>query len=41
MFGTLSGEKNRGTDVAIITWYCFSETFLDRFFPIEFREVKA
>ena len=24
-----------------ILWDCFSETFLDRFFPIELREAKA
>ena len=28
-------KENRGTDAAPITWECFSETFLDRFFPIE------
>ncbi|WMV19409.1 hypothetical protein MTR67_012794 [Solanum verrucosum] len=31
-------KENRGTDAAPITWDCFSETFLDRFFPIELRE---
>ena len=34
-------EVNRGTDAAPITWDCFSETFLDRVFPLEFREAKA
>ena len=27
-------KKNRGTDEAPITWECFSDTFLDRFFKI-------
>ncbi|KAH0679095.1 hypothetical protein KY284_020180 [Solanum tuberosum] len=34
-------KENRGTDAAPITWECFSETFLDRFFPIELREARA
>ncbi|WMV45510.1 hypothetical protein MTR67_038895, partial [Solanum verrucosum] len=34
-------KENRGTNAAPITWECFSETFLDRFFPREFREAKA
>ena len=33
-------KENRGTNAAPITWDCFSETFLDRFFPIELREAK-
>ena len=39
--GTLSVKENRGTDEAPITWDCFSETFLDIFFPIELRQAKA
>ena len=31
----------RGANAAPITWDCFSETFLDSFFPIELREAKA
>ena len=38
---TLSGRKIRGTYAAPITWDCFSETFLDKFFLIELREAKA
>ena len=34
-------KDNRGANAAPITWECFSETFLDRFFPIELREAKA
>ncbi|KAH0692437.1 hypothetical protein KY285_019534 [Solanum tuberosum] len=34
-------KENRGTNAAPITWDCFSETFLDRFFPIELREARA
>ncbi|KAH0689070.1 hypothetical protein KY289_016428 [Solanum tuberosum] len=34
-------KENRGTDATPITWDCFSETFLDRFFPIELREARA
>ena len=34
-------KKNRGTNATPITWDCFSETFLDRFFPIELREAKS
>ena len=34
-------KENRGVDAAPITWDCFSDSFLDRFFPIEFREEKS
>ncbi|KAH0651783.1 hypothetical protein KY284_031695 [Solanum tuberosum] len=34
-------KENRVIDVASITWECFSETFLDRFFSRELREAKA
>ena len=34
-------KDNRGTDATPITWDFFSETILDRFFPIELRESKA
>ena len=34
-------KENRGANAAPITWNCFSETFLDRFFPIEPRGAKA
>ena len=34
-------KDNRGANAAPITWDFISETFLDRFFPIELREVKA
>ena len=34
-------KENRGANAAPIAWECFSETFLDRFFPIELREAKA
>ena len=34
-------KENRGANATPITWECFSETFLDRFFPIELREAKA
>ncbi|WMV58045.1 hypothetical protein MTR67_051430 [Solanum verrucosum] len=34
-------KENRGTDATPITWECFSETFLDRFFPRVLREEKA
>ena len=34
-------KENRGANAAPITWHCFSETFLYRFFPIELREAKA
>ncbi|KAH0661218.1 hypothetical protein KY284_026149 [Solanum tuberosum] len=34
-------KENMGTDATHITWVCFSETFLDRFFPRELREAKA
>ena len=32
---------NRGRDATYIAWDCFSDTFLDSFFPIELREAKA
>ena len=41
IFGTLSGRRIEVKNAAPITWDCFSETFLDRFFPIELRESKA
>ena len=31
-------KENRSTEVALITWDCFSDTFLDMFFLIELRE---
>ena len=31
-------KENRGKNVAPITLDCFNETFLDRFFPIEWKE---
>ncbi|WMV33106.1 hypothetical protein MTR67_026491 [Solanum verrucosum] len=34
-------KENRCTDTIPITWECFSETFLDRFFPRELREAKS
>ena len=34
-------KENRGANMVPITWDCFSETFFDRFFPIELREAKA
>ena len=34
-------KENMGTNAALITWDCFIETFLDRFFPIKLREAKA
>ncbi|WMV59600.1 hypothetical protein MTR67_052985, partial [Solanum verrucosum] len=34
-------KENKVTDATPITWECFSETFLDRFFPRELREAKA
>ena len=34
-------KENKGTDSTRITWDCFSETFMDRFFPIKLREAKA
>ena len=33
-------KANRGRDTTI-SWDCFNEIFLDRFFLIEFREAKA
>ena len=40
IFGTQL-KKNKVTDAAPIIWECFSETFLDKFFPLELRETKA
>ena len=34
-------KENRGANATPITWECFSETFLDSFFPIKLREAKA
>ncbi|XP_049357207.1 uncharacterized protein LOC125821882 [Solanum verrucosum] len=34
-------KDSRGTNATPITWDCFSETFLDRYFPIELREARA
>ncbi|KAH0710910.1 hypothetical protein KY284_012337 [Solanum tuberosum] len=34
-------KENRGTNAAPITWECFSETFLDKFFLRELREANA
>ena len=34
-------KDNRGANAAPITWECFNEIFLDRFFPIELREAKS
>ncbi|XP_069152662.1 uncharacterized protein [Solanum lycopersicum] len=34
-------KENKVTDADRITWDCLSENFLDRFFPIDFREAKA
>ena len=34
-------KENRGTDTTPITWDFFSETFMDRFFPIQLRETKT
>ena len=34
-------KENRGANAAPVTWDCFSETFLDCFFPMEFTEEKA
>ncbi|WMV09011.1 hypothetical protein MTR67_002396 [Solanum verrucosum] len=34
-------KENRDIDATPISWECFSETFLDRFFPRELREGKA
>ncbi|WMV51268.1 hypothetical protein MTR67_044653 [Solanum verrucosum] len=34
-------KENMGTNTAPITWECFSEIFLDRFFPRGLREAKA
>ncbi|WMV46121.1 hypothetical protein MTR67_039506 [Solanum verrucosum] len=34
-------KENMGTDATPITWDCFGETFLDRFFQRELREAKA
>ncbi|XP_069152653.1 uncharacterized protein [Solanum lycopersicum] len=37
----LEWKESKGANVSPISWDCFSETFLDRFFPIELREAKA
>ena len=34
-------KKNKVADATPITLDCFSETFLDKFFPIELREAKS
>ncbi|TMW99786.1 hypothetical protein EJD97_001963 [Solanum chilense] len=34
-------KENKVTDETPITWDCLSETFLDRFFPIDLTEAKA
>ncbi|KAH0713646.1 hypothetical protein KY289_009605 [Solanum tuberosum] len=34
-------KENRGTYATTITWDFFSETFLDRFFPLELSEARA
>ncbi|WMV19984.1 hypothetical protein MTR67_013369 [Solanum verrucosum] len=34
-------KENMGTNATPITWDCFSETLLDRFFPIKLREARA
>ncbi|WMV25292.1 hypothetical protein MTR67_018677 [Solanum verrucosum] len=34
-------KETMGADATPITWECFSETFLERFFPRELREEKA
>ena len=34
-------KENRSTNATSITWDCFSETFLNSFFPRELRESKA
>ena len=34
-------KENRGANATPITWDCFSELFLDRFFPTELGETKA
>ncbi|KAH0729478.1 hypothetical protein KY289_000666 [Solanum tuberosum] len=41
IFEVMQWKENKGTNAAPITWDCFSETFLDRFFSRELREVKA
>ena len=33
-------KENGGVNAEPITWDCFTETFLDRFFPIELRKAK-
>ena len=34
-------KENKGTDAAPINWDFFSETIMEKFFPIELREAKA
>ncbi|XP_049381677.1 uncharacterized protein LOC125846323 [Solanum stenotomum] len=34
-------KENRGTDAFPITWECFNEAFVDKFFPRELREAKS
>ena len=34
-------KKNKVRDAAPTTWDCLSETFLDRFLPIDLREARA
>ena len=34
-------KENKGTNAAPVTWDCFSDTFLNSFFPIELRVAKA
>ena len=31
-------KEKKGANAAPITWDCFSDTFLDKFFPTELRE---
>ena len=39
--GILCGRIIEGANAAPITWDCFSETFVNWFFPIELRKAKA
>ena len=34
-------EREQGSDITPITWDCFSENNMYRFFPRELREAKA
>ncbi|KAH0697968.1 hypothetical protein KY289_015450 [Solanum tuberosum] len=34
-------KENKGTDAVPITWECFNEAFVDKFFPRELREAKS